>query len=73
MSKKQTNETKESKKDEKDEVEINPDLLDKEYKQEEKLSVLMAGLDSDDLKPIGHQYKDMIRSCTFKGVNCRYV
>ncbi|KAK3722859.1 hypothetical protein QZH41_020444, partial [Actinostola sp. cb2023] len=72
MSKQEANETRELEGGEEgEEYEVNPDLLDRVYKQEEKLSVLMAGLDPDDLKPMGHQHEQMIRSCTFKGVNCR--
>lgn len=45
--------------------------LDKVYKAEERLSMLMAGLDQEMLEKFGHQFNDMIRSCTFKGVDCR--
>ena len=41
--------------------------------EEEKLTTLLALVTPDQLKPLGHQFKDMMLSCTFGGARCRYV
>ena len=53
-----------------DDVE-DPENLDEEYFASEKVSLLLAGKDEDYLSNLGHQFEDMILSCTYRGVSCR--
>ena len=41
--------------------------------EEEKLTTVLALVSPDQLKPLGHQFKDMVLSCTYRGAPCRYV
>lgn len=52
-----------------DDVE-DPENLDEEYFASEKVSLLLAGKDEDYLSNLGHQFEDMILSCTYRGVSC---
>ena len=45
--------------------------LDEEYIAIEKVSLLMAEQDRGYLSTLGHQFEDMVLSCTFRGIQCR--
>ena len=45
--------------------------LDEEYIATEKVSLLMAEQDRGYLSTLGHQFEDMVLSCTFRGIQCR--
>ena len=45
--------------------------LDEEYIAIEKVSLLMAEQDRSYLSTLGHQFEDMVLSCTFRGIQCR--
>lgn len=53
-----------------DEVE-DPDYLDEEFFASEKVSLLLAGKDESFLSSLGHQFEDMVLSCTYRGISCR--
>lgn len=53
-----------------DEVD-NPDYLDPEFLASEKVSLLLAGKDESFLSSLGHQFEDMVLSCTYRGIPCR--
>ncbi|PFX34956.1 degenerin mec-4-like isoform X2 [Stylophora pistillata] len=48
----------------------DPNYLDEEYFESEKVSLLLAGKEENYLSKLGHQFKDMILSCTYRGVSC---
>lgn len=54
-----------------DEVE-DPDYLDPEFFASEKVSFLLAKQDKNYLSSLGHQFEDMVLSCTYRGISCRY-
>ena len=45
--------------------------LDEKYIAIEKVSLLMAEQDRGYLSTLGHQFEDMVLSCTFRGIQCR--
>ena len=45
---------------------------DAEYLATEKVALLMAEEDKSVLSSLGHQFEDMVLSCTFRGIQCRY-
>ena len=49
----------------------NPDYLDPEFLASEKVSLLLAGKDESFLSSLGHQFEDMVLSCTYRGIPCR--
>ena len=49
----------------------NPDALDSDYKSREELTMIMAQLDPEDLIPYGHNFEDLVVSCTYRGISCR--
>ena len=49
----------------------DPDDFDEEFLANEKVALLMAEEDESHLSPLGHQFEDMILSCTFRGISCR--
>lgn len=53
-----------------DEVE-DPDYLDAEYFASEKVALLLAGKEENYLSSLGHQFEEMVLSCTYRGVSCR--
>jgi hypothetical protein len=57
--------------DDDDEGYADPDSLDDTYKDAEKISVLLAEEDWKTLEPLGHQFHKMIRSCKYRGIDCR--
>ncbi|XP_078372158.1 epithelial sodium channel subunit alpha-like isoform X1 [Oculina patagonica] len=52
-----------------DEVD-NPDYLDPEFLASEKVALLLAGKDEGFLSSLGHQFEDMVLSCTYRGIPC---
>ena len=44
---------------------------DSEYWKEENMFACFAQLNKTSLAKMGHQFKDIVRSCTFKGKSCR--
>lgn len=44
---------------------------DSEYWKEENRFACFAQLNKTSLAKMGHQFKDIVRSCTFKGKSCR--
>ena len=49
----------------------NPELLESRYLQGEEMAVYLAREDSEILALLGHQFDEMVLSCTFRGVSCR--
>ena len=49
----------------------NPDALDSDYKSREELTMIMAQFDPEDLIPYGHDFEDLVVSCTYRGISCR--
>ncbi|XP_048584085.1 amiloride-sensitive sodium channel subunit beta isoform X2 [Nematostella vectensis] len=49
----------------------NPEQLSDEYRLEELVSITIAKLSPSDLKPMGHQFDDMVYKCTWRGVDCK--
>ena len=49
----------------------DPDDLDEEFFASEKVALLMAEEDESYLSSLGHQFEDMVLSCTFRGISCR--
>jgi len=49
----------------------HPDSLDRDFKITEQIAALLAIQKESKLAPLGHQFSSMIRSCRYKGVNCR--
>ena len=47
------------------------DDLDEEFIESEKVAILMAEEDDNYLSSLGHQFQDMVLSCTFRGMSCR--
>lgn len=54
-----------------DQYETYYENLDEEYIASEKVSLLMAEQDRGYLSTLGHQFEDMVLSCTFRGIPCR--
>ena len=54
-----------------DEEVEDPDYLDPEFFASEKVSLLLAGKDETFLSSLGHQFEDMVLSCTYRGISCR--
>jgi len=52
-----------------DEVD-DPDFLDPEFFASEKVSFLLAKQDKNYLSSLGHQFEDMVLSCTYRGIPC---
>ena len=50
----------------------DPDHLDPEFLASEKVSFLLAKQDESFLSSLGHQFEDMVLSCTYRGISCRY-
>jgi len=50
----------------------NPNYLDPEFLASEKVSFLLAKQDESFLSSLGHQFEDMVLSCTYRGISCRY-
>ena len=50
----------------------DPDDLDEEFIAREKVALLMAEQDKTNLSSLGHQFDDLVISCTFRGIPCRY-
>ena len=55
-----------------DEYDEYGEHLDYEYIASEKVALLMAEEDKRYLSTLGHQFEDMVLSCTFRGIPCRY-
>lgn len=55
-----------------DEEVDDPDYLDPEFFASEKVSLLLAQQDERYLSSLGHQFEDMVLSCTYRGISCRY-
>ena len=49
----------------------NPELLESRYLQGEGMAVYLAREDAEILALLGHQFEEMVLSCTFRGVSCR--
>ena len=49
----------------------DPDDLDQGYIEEEYMTMVMAVAAREDLQPLGHQFENMVLSCTYRGVPCR--
>lgn len=50
----------------------DPDYLDPEFFASEKVSLLLAEQDESYISSLGHQFEDMVLSCTYRGISCRY-
>ncbi|KAJ7385390.1 ligand-gated sodium channel [Desmophyllum pertusum] len=48
----------------------DPEYLDPEFFASEKVSLLLAGKDKSYLSSLGHQFEDMVLSCTYRGISC---
>ena len=44
---------------------------DSKYVTQEEILAYLAGEDKRYLSGMGHQFDDMVKSCTFNGVSCR--
>lgn len=53
-----------------DEYDEYGEHLDYEYIASEKVALLMAEEDKRYLSTLGHQFEDMVLSCTFRGIPC---
>ena len=51
----------------------DPDYLDPEFFASEKVSLLLAKQEESYLSSLGHQFEDMVLSCTYRGISCRYL
>lgn len=49
----------------------NPDQLDSQFLQGEEMAVYLAREDVQVLTLLGHQFDEMVLSCTYRGVSCR--
>ena len=49
----------------------DPDDFDEEFLANEKVALLMAEAGESHLSSLGHQFEDMMLSCTFRGISCR--
>ena len=49
----------------------DPDDLDQGYVAEEHMTMVLALATPEDLQPLGHQFENMVLSCTYRGVPCR--
>ena len=44
---------------------------DEEYFKKEEILAYLAAKDKEYLSKMGHQFKEMVKSCIFNGVSCR--
>lgn len=51
----------------------NPDQLDSQFLRGEEMAVYLAREDVQILSLLGHQFDEMVLSCTYRGVSCRWV
>ena len=49
----------------------NPDQLDSRFLRGEEMAVYLAREDVQILSLSGHQFDEMVLSCTYRGVTCR--
>ena len=49
----------------------NPDQLDSQFLRGEEMAVFLAREDVQILSLLGHQFDEMVLSCTYRGVSCR--
>lgn len=49
----------------------NPDQLDSQFLRGEEMAVYLAREDVQVLTLLGHQFDEMVLSCTYRGVSCR--
>lgn len=49
----------------------DPSKKDPIFLKKEHLASFMAGEDQKSLSDMGHVFKDMVLSCTYRGVSCR--
>lgn len=49
----------------------DPSKKDPSFLKSEQMAVLMAREDAKVLRTLGHQFEDMVLSCTYRGVSCR--
>ena len=56
-----------------DEEVDDPDYLDQEFFASEKVSLLLKKQDDSYLSSLGHQFEDMVLSCTYRGISCGYL
>ena len=49
----------------------DPEDLDTIYQRGKEMSVFLAKEDLQTLTLLGHQFSDMVLSCTFRGMSCR--
>ena len=49
----------------------DPEELDSRYQSRKEMSVFLAKEDVQILTLLGHQFSDMVMSCTFRGMSCR--
>ena len=50
-----------------------PHNLDPKFLAREIVAVLLAQKGEAVLSQLGHQFEDMVLSCTYRGIPCRYV
>ncbi|CAH3139000.1 unnamed protein product [Pocillopora meandrina] len=48
----------------------NPDDLDEDFKNREQMIMIMAEAGVEALKPLGHQFKEFVLSCRYRGISC---
>ena len=51
----------------------DPAELDPSFLRREEIAVLMAREDKQVLSKLGHHFEDMVLSCTYRGVSCRWA
>ena len=51
----------------------DPAELDLSFLRREEIAVLMAREDKQVLSKLGHHFEDMVLSCTYRGVSCRWA
>ena len=49
----------------------DPSKKDPSFLKSEQMASIMAGEDQESLSDMGHFFKDMVLSCTYRGVSCR--
>ena len=62
-----------SRDDDDDQYYDDPEELDKGYAREEEILLMLGQYHPDELRPLGHQFSDMVLSCTYRGTRCGYV
>ena len=51
----------------------DPKALDQGYARKEEMLLMLAQYSAAELQPLGHQFQDMLMSCTYRGTKCGYA